>query len=93
MTEFAIGMYGSSDYRLIRNVSGVETTIGTWSQSPTFEMCLNGLADFHGSGSQPFGTREAVVESHILSQKWPLNVRDMTLPDETLPWNDEEYDI
>lgn len=85
MTQFAIGRYGADDIRLVK-YDGTETDIATWTHWPTYEEVLNGLADFHGIGSSPFNSRTGMVEGYILTTEWPLPQRDLTLADETLPW-------
>lgn len=89
MIEFVLGRYGSDDYRLVKWDGSTETQIGTgWADQPSFEQCINELADHHNVGDTPFSSRDGMVDSHILTNEWPLPIRDMTLDGETLPWND-----
>lgn len=88
MSEFAIGRYGADDWRLLR-YDGSEETVATWAAKPTLEECITGLMDYHGTGSSPFSSRQGAIDSHVLSNEWPLSVRDMTISDETMPWNDQ----
>jgi hypothetical protein len=83
--EFAIGRYGSDDWRLLR-YDGSQNTVDTWNKKPTLGMCIEGLMDYHGTGDSPFSSRQGAVNSHVLSNEWPLPVRDLTIPDETLSW-------
>lgn len=89
MTEFAIGRYGSDDWRLVR-YDGTEETVETWTAKPTLEECITALMDYHGIGSSPFSSRQGVSDAHVLSNEWPLPTRDITLSDETMPWNDTQ---
>ena len=88
MTEFAIGRYGSDDWRLIK-YDGTEATIGNgWADRPTLGDCITVLMDHHGTGSSPFSSRDGAIDAHVLGNQWPLPVRDMTVSGETMPWND-----
>jgi hypothetical protein len=91
MTEFAIERYGSDDWRLLKWDGSSETEIGSgWPFKPTFEDCLRTLMDHHATGNQPFSSRDGAVDAHLLSSDWPLPTRDMTLTDETMPWDDTD---
>jgi len=89
MTEWVIGIYGASDYRLVKWDGSTDTEIGSgWDHQPELEECIRALMDHHGTGGSPFSSRDGAVDAHLLSNEWPLSIRDMTLPDETLPWAD-----
>lgn len=87
MTQFAIGRYGSDDWRLVR-YDGTESEVGSWDFEPTLENCIDSLMDYDGTGNSPFSSRQGAIDSHVLSNDWPLPTRDMTISDERLPWND-----
>lgn len=86
MTEFAIGIYGDADYRLVKWDGSEQTEIRTWDHRPDFEEQIDALADHHSVGNSPFPTREAMVDAHLLTTEHPAPTRDMTLDDEVLPW-------
>jgi hypothetical protein len=87
--EFAIVRYDSSDWRLLKWDGSTETEIGAgWDHQPSLRECADALMDHHGTGSSPFSSREGSLDSLELSYQWPLATRDMTLTDETMPWND-----
>lgn len=85
MTEFAIARHGSEDWRLVQ-YDGSETEVSTWTSEPSLEQCIEALMDYHGTGNSPFSSRQGAIDSHVLLNDWPLQTRDMTLPDETMPW-------
>lgn len=89
MTEFVIGRYGVGEWRLVR-YDGSEETVGSFDSMPSLEGCIDSLMDYHGTGNTPFSSRAGAIDAHILSNAWPVSTRDMTLADETLPWNDPE---
>lgn len=55
---------------------------------PSLREAANALMDYHGSGNQPFPSRDGTLDSLELAHQWPLSTRDMTIDDETLPWDD-----
>jgi hypothetical protein len=90
MTEFAITRHGADDWRLVR-YDGSEATVGNgWAAKPTLRQCASALMDYHGAGNQPFSSREGTLDTFEISNQWPVPTRDMTLSDETLPWDDAD---
>lgn len=85
MTEFAIGRYGTDDWRLVR-YDGSEAEVATWANEPTLEQCIEGLMDYHGTGSSPFSSRQGAIDSHVLSNEWPLPTHDREAGHK-FPWN------
>jgi len=88
--KFVVGIFGSSDYRLIRWDGATETEIGSFDRAPSIRECCDALMDHHGTGNQPFSSREGSLDSLELSNQWPIPTRDMRLTDETMPWDDQQ---
>lgn len=85
MTEFAIGRWADSDYRLVKWDGSSTTEIGSgWDHRPTFEEQITALMGHHGVGDSPFNSRDAAIDAHVLSgSHTPLIDKDENHP---WPW-------